>query len=85
VFCHQWALSHNAEPYHAHFPHPESAWAYAVAQVEVAGPPTNPEGGESVVEVPQLPAADAAEWLRVHDEEHADVVRLADALGRLTP
>lgn len=83
VFCHQLALSHSPEPHHAHFPHPESAWGYAVARVEVTGPPTNPEGAESVVEVRRLPVPDAAEWVRVHDEEHADVVLLADAMGLL--
>jgi len=72
-------------PPDARVTHPESAWAYAVARVEVAGPPTNPEGGETVVEVRQMPAADAAEWLRIHDDEHADVVLLADAMGLLTP
>ncbi|HEY3528109.1 MAG TPA: NUDIX hydrolase [Nocardioides sp.] len=85
VFCHQRALSRNPEPHHAHFPHPESAWGYAVARVELTGPPTNPEGAESVVEVRRMPAADAADWLRVHDEEHAAVVLLADAMGLLGP
>jgi 8-oxo-dGTP diphosphatase len=85
VFCHQRAVSHNAEPHHAHFPHPRSAWGYAVARVEVTGPPTNPVGGESVVEVRRMRAPDAADWLRVHDEEHADVGLLADAIGLLDP
>lgn len=84
IFAHQRATSHNAEPHHAHFPHPVSAWGYAVARVELDGPPTIPEGGEHVVEVLRLPPAEAAAWLAEWDEvEHADVVRLADALGLL--
>ena len=83
VFAYQRATSYNPEPHYPHFPHPVSAWAYAVARVELTGPPTTPEGGESVVEVRRLPAPEAADWLRVHDEEHADVVLLADAMGLL--
>jgi len=84
IFAHQHVTSYNPEPHHPHFPHPVSAWAYAVARVEVTGPPGNPAGGESVVEVRRLPVSDAADWLRVHDEEHADVVLLAEAMGLLT-
>jgi 8-oxo-dGTP diphosphatase len=84
VFAHQRATSRNAAPHQPHFTHPVSAWAYAVAHVEPTGPPTNPVDGESVVEVRRLPVTEAADWLRVHDEEHADVVLLADAMGLLT-
>ncbi len=83
VFAYQRATSRNAAPHQAHFTHPVSAWAYAVARVEVSGPPTNPEDGESVVEVRRLPVDEAAAWLRVHDPEHADVVLLAAAMGLL--
>jgi 8-oxo-dGTP diphosphatase len=83
VFCHQLASSRNDEPYRRHFTHPDSAWAYAVARVEVTGRPTNPPDGEAVVEVRRLPPSEAATWLRVHDAEHADVVRLAEAMGLL--
>jgi 8-oxo-dGTP diphosphatase len=84
VFAYQQATSREPEPYRAHFTHPVSAWAYAVARVEVTGPPTNPHDGESVVEVQRLPVDDASAWLRVHDPEHADVVLLAAAMGLLT-
>src|ERR1700712_5759276 len=40
MFAHQRATSRNAAPFRAHFSHPVSAWAYAVARVEVSGPPT---------------------------------------------
>lgn len=85
IFAYQLARSQRAEPHHAHFPHPVSAWAYAVARVEVTGPPTIPDDGEAVVEVRLLPHAEAADWLRVHDAEHADVVLLAAAMGLLRP
>ena len=84
VFAYQRATSRNPEPYRAHFTHPVSAWAYVVARVEVTGPPTNPVDGETVVEVLRQPVDDAAEWLRVHDREHADVVLLAEAMGLLS-
>ncbi len=84
VFAYQLATSRNPEPYRPHFTHPESAWAYAVARVEMSGPPTNPADGEAVVEVRRLPPTEAATWLRVHDEEHADIVLLADAMGLLS-
>jgi 8-oxo-dGTP diphosphatase len=84
VFAYQLARSHRAEPHHAHFPHPVSAWAYAVARVEVTGRPTNPQDGESVVEVRRMPVGEAADWLRIHDPEHADVVLLAAAMGLLS-
>jgi 8-oxo-dGTP diphosphatase len=83
VFAHQHVISRNPQPHHPHFPHPESAWAYAVAHVDPQGSPTNPADGESVVEVRRLAPAHAATWLRVHDAEHADVVLLADAMGLL--
>jgi 8-oxo-dGTP diphosphatase len=84
VFAYQLARSRNPAPHRAYFPHPESAWAYAVARVEVTGRPTNPDDGESVVEVLRLPADEAAAWLRVHDREHADVVLLAESMGLLS-
>ncbi len=83
VFAHQAVHSRNPAPHHPHFPHPWSAWAFATAPVEQTGPPTNPPDGEPVVEVRTLPVADAAAWLRVHEEEPADVLLLAEALGLL--
>jgi 8-oxo-dGTP diphosphatase len=84
VFAHQAVRSHNPAPYRPHLTHPESAWAFATARVEVAGEPTNPPDGEQVVEVRMLPVAEAAAWLRVHEAEHAEVVLLAEALGLLS-
>jgi 8-oxo-dGTP diphosphatase len=83
VFAHQDVRSRNPEPHHPHFPHPRSAWAFGTAAVEVTSPPTNPPDGEPVVEVLTLPVDEAADWLRVHEDEPADVLLLARALGLL--
>ena len=85
VFAHQEVRSRNPEPHHPHFPHPRSVWAFGTAAVEVTGPPTNPPDGEPVVEVLTLPVDEAAAWLRVHEDEPADVLLLAQALGLLRP
>jgi 8-oxo-dGTP diphosphatase len=85
VFAYQQATSRNEAPHRTYFTHPVSAWGYVVARVQVTGPPTNPADGEAVVEVRRLPPEEAANWLRVHDEEHADVVLLARAMGLLNP
>jgi 8-oxo-dGTP diphosphatase len=83
VFAFQCATSRNPRPHRPYFPHPVSAWGYAVARVELTGPPAIPDDGEAVVEVRRLPVAEAADWVRVHDEEHADVLLLAEAMGLL--
>jgi len=84
VFAHQRVWSRDPAPHRPYFPHPQSAWAYAVTSVQVVGPPTNPRDGEIVVEVRRLPVRQAADWVRIHDPEHADVLLLAEALGLLS-
>jgi 8-oxo-dGTP diphosphatase len=79
------AESHREEPYRPHLPHPRSYWAYAVVEAEVVGPPTNPPDGETVVEVQALPASLAAGFLADDDPLHADVLRLAEAMGLIEP
>jgi 8-oxo-dGTP diphosphatase len=83
LFAHQHVTSHNSRPHHPWFPHPESSWGYATARVEIVGEPQIPPDGEAVVEVRTLSPTDAADWLRVHDAEHADVVLLAAGMGLL--
>jgi 8-oxo-dGTP diphosphatase len=76
------ADSSRAQPYRPHLPHPRAYWAYAVAQVQLVGAPTNPPGGETVIEVVAMPPATGAEYLQEgEDPIHADVLRHADALG----
>ena len=74
------AISRLDRPYRPHLPHPRAYWAYAVADVTVAGPPTNPDDGEQVVAVTALPPAEAVAELAKHDALHADV--LAEAVRR---
>ena len=74
------AISRLPAPYRPHLPHPRTYWAYAVAQVEVTGPPTNPEDGEQVVAVTALPPHEAVAELAKHDALHADV--LVEAIDR---
>ncbi len=75
------ADSTRPEPYRPHLPHPRAFWAYAVAAAEVIAVPENPPDGEQVVEVLKVRPSSAAEFLAQDDPSHADVVRLADAMG----
>jgi 8-oxo-dGTP diphosphatase len=80
IFASQAAVSRNDGPWRSHLPHPRAHWAFAVVDAEIVQPPTNPDDGEQVVEVLALPPAEAADWLQVHDQVCADVVRLAAAM-----
>ena len=79
------ADSNRDKPFRPHLPHPRTYWAYATAQVRLVGQPTNPEDGETVVEVVTLPPTAAADYIEDHDKVHADVLRHALALGLLPP
>jgi 8-oxo-dGTP diphosphatase len=83
IFGAEVATSRNAGPWRAHLPHPVAYWAVAVTTAEIIHPPTNPDDGEQVVEVLALPPEEAARWISDHDRTHADVIRLADAMGLL--
>ncbi|CAM3312826.1 NUDIX domain-containing protein [Occultella aeris] len=80
VFAAHAATSRLPHPYRPHQPHPHAYWAYAVGQVEVTGPPTNPPDGEQIVAVEELDPDAAVAELETHDERHADVLR--DAISR---
>jgi 8-oxo-dGTP diphosphatase len=81
IFGSHVADSRRAAPFRPHLPHPRSYWAWAITEAYVTGPPTNPPDGENVVEVSALPPPRAADYLAEHDPMHADVVRLARAMG----
>lgn len=83
IFGAQVATSRNDGPWRPHLPHPVAYWAVAVTSAEIIGPPTNPDDGEQVVEVLALPPDEAARWVGDHDRTHADVIRLASAMGLL--
>lgn len=75
------ADSDRPEPHRPYQPHPRTYWAYAVAEAQVVAPPSNPPDGEEVVEVLTLAPSLAADFLAEEDRTHADVLRLADAMG----
>jgi len=79
------ADSGRSEPFRPHLPHPQSLWAYAVADVRIVSRPTNPADGEAVVEVLELSPDRAATRLAEHDPVQAGVVHHARAMGLLTP
>ncbi|SEL38674.1 NUDIX domain-containing protein [Streptacidiphilus jiangxiensis] len=65
-------------PYRPWQPHPEKAWLWGWAEVVVDSAPTNPEDGESVVEVRVMPPQEAQELLtRGRDGWWAELVALA--------
>lgn len=75
------ARSRLDRPYRPHVPHPLAYWAYAVVDVAVTGPPTNPDDGEEVVQVSALTPNAAVAELAKHDDLHADVLAEAISLG----
>lgn len=77
------ADSRRDQPFRPHLPHPRSLWAYAVVDVRIISAPQNPDDGEAVVEVLELPPAEAAAYLDQDDRSQADVVRHAEAMGLL--
>lgn len=52
--------SDAAQPYRPHLPHPDKAWLWGWADVEVVGPPTIPEDGEVISEVVAVPVLEAS-------------------------
>ncbi|WP_152363877.1 NUDIX domain-containing protein [Microlunatus speluncae] len=83
VFASHVAVSREAKPYRDHFAHPTGYWAYASAPATVVAEPTMPPDGEQITAVHALPPEEAAAYLDQHDQDHADVVRLAALLGIL--
>jgi 8-oxo-dGTP diphosphatase len=79
------ADSLRMRPYRPHLPHPRAYWAYFAAPVRIVGDPTNPPGGETVVEVLTLEPGLAVDYLRGDDPIHADVLRHAQGLGLVEP
>jgi 8-oxo-dGTP diphosphatase len=52
-------VSEAPAPHRPHLPHPEKAWLWCYADVEIVGPPLNPPDGENVLEVQALAVEDA--------------------------
>lgn len=52
-------ISDAPAPFRPHLPHPEKAWLWCYADIEIVGKPGNPDDGEHVLEVRALDLADA--------------------------
>jgi 8-oxo-dGTP pyrophosphatase MutT (NUDIX family)/SAM-dependent methyltransferase len=70
-------------PYRDHLPHPDFVRVVAWADATPAGKPTQPEGGETILEVLLLPPAEAAQSLRsAGAPEFAELVLIAEEMRR---
>lgn len=74
-----WSLhSGRAQPYRSWLPHPDFLRVILIGDVEIVGPPTQPEGGEIIERVDVLPVEEiAAMFTHVGRPELADLYRLA--------
>lgn len=63
-----YCVSDRAEPYRSHQPHPEKAFLWCYADVEVVSPPTNPDDAEQVLEVRAAGSDEAKRLLHLNDE-----------------
>lgn len=75
-------VSHAPGPHRPHLPYPDMAWLWCYADVEITGPPGNPDDGENVLEVR---AHDLADALRLSETDYAwspELLRLAVELRR---
>ena len=72
--------SHAAAPYRDHLPWPAYRRVIAWAEVQIVGPPTQPEGGERIDEVRVLDVDAAAALLDAEPPPDAAIYRLAAEL-----
>jgi len=70
-------VSDHPAPYRPHLPHPEKAWLWCVADVELVATPTNPPDGEQVTEVRVTSLSEAQALLRENEEWYPDLLFLA--------
>jgi 8-oxo-dGTP diphosphatase len=77
-------VSHAPAPHRPHLPHPEKAWLWCYADVELVAPPGNPADGENVLEVRAHDLADALRLSETDYEWSSDLLRLAVELRRST-
>lgn len=72
------AVTDHPVPYRPWQPHPEKAWLWGWAEVEVDSAPTNPDDGEQVVEVRAVSPAEARQLLtRGREDWWGELVALA--------
>ncbi|MFI6446738.1 NUDIX hydrolase [Kitasatospora sp. NPDC050543] len=71
-------VTDNPVPYRPWQPHPEKAWLWGWAEVDVDSEPTNPDDGEEVVEVRAVDPDEACRLLvRDREEWWAELIHLA--------
>lgn len=81
-----WCHSLAERPYRPHLPHPVSYRLALLAEVEIVGPPANPEGAERVTLVECVGADEAARRLsEAGREDLADLYRFAAANESMGP
>jgi len=64
-------------PYRPWQPHPNKAWLWCTADVEIDSAPTCPAGGEQVVEVRAASVAQAQWLLSARSGWYAELIELA--------
>ena len=70
-------VSDAQDSYRPHLPHPRKAWLWGWADVEVVGPPSNPDDGEQIVEVRSFPLDEAARHALTDNSWGGELIRLA--------
>jgi 8-oxo-dGTP diphosphatase len=70
-------VSDRPRPYRPHLPHPEKAWLWCLADVEIVARPTNPADGERVEEVRVVGLPEAQALLRPNEDWYVDLLSLA--------
>ena len=77
--CHSVA----PEPYRPHLPHPDFSRVVGYGEIEIVAQPTNPPGGEEVVEVSVMPIDEVTRLFRQWDRQDvAALFRLVADLRR---
>jgi 8-oxo-dGTP diphosphatase len=77
-----WLCHNPGEPFLPYLPHPDFYRVVGYGQVEIIGPPLNPEGGENIVSVECVSVEKAAlHFLETGRPDLAELYRLAAALA----
>lgn len=81
IFGQMLCNSSAAKPYRPHIPHPNFTRLIGYGHVKLTGLPTNPEGGEKVVQVDLVPIEEVvARFEAINRGELADLYRMAHQL-----
>jgi 8-oxo-dGTP diphosphatase len=78
-------VSDHPAPYRPYQPHPEKAWLWCWAEVLVNAEPTNPDDGETVLEVGAVEVEQARRLLRTDFDWMPELIGLAVEMRSTTP